>query len=66
VEDDESGVEDPDDYNDMDTYGRSWEVEASGRGSGPDYDQPDPFDRSDPEQDRQAQAIEDMNELWEE
>ena len=33
---------------------------------GPDYDQPDPFDRSDPEQARQAKAIEDMNELWDE
>ncbi len=53
----------PLDHNDRDAYGRSWEVEA---GTSPDYDQPDPFDRSDPEQDRQAQAIEDMNELWEE
>ena len=28
---------------------------------GPNYDAPDPFDRSDPEQARQAKAIEDMN-----
>ena len=49
--------------NDWDAYGRAWEVEA---GISPDYDQPDPFDRSDPEQDRQARSIEDMNELWEE
>ena len=33
---------------------------------GPDYSQPDPFDRSDPEQARQAQNIEAMNKLWEE
>ena len=33
---------------------------------GPDYSQPDPFDRSDPEQARQAEAIEAMNKLWEE
>jgi hypothetical protein len=29
---------------------------------GPDYSQPDPFDRSNPVEDRQARAIEDMNE----
>ena len=29
---------------------------------GPDYSQPDPFDRSDPEEARQAKAIEAMNE----
>ncbi len=51
-----------DEPNDRDAYGRSWQVEA---GISPDYDQPDPFDRSDPEQDRQARSIEDMNELWE-
>jgi len=51
------------DPNDRDTYGRSWEVEA---GVSPDYSQPDPFDRSDPEQARQAEAIEAMNKLWEE
>jgi len=59
-------LEDPqpsDEPNDRDAYGRSWQVEA---GISPDYDQPDPFDRSDPEQDRQARSIEDMNELWEE
>ena len=33
---------------------------------GPNYDAPDPFDRSDPEQARQAEAIEAMNKLWEE
>jgi hypothetical protein len=33
---------------------------------GPDYDQPDPFDRSNPEEARQAKAIEDMNETLEE
>ena len=33
----------------------------SGGGKGPNYDEPDPFDRSDPEQARQAKAIEDMN-----
>ena len=33
---------------------------------GPDYDEPDPFDRSDPEQARQAKSIEDMNKLWDE
>ena len=54
------------DPTDRDAYGRSWEVEASGEGSGPDYSQPDPFDRSDPEQARQAEAIEAMNKLWEE
>ena len=54
------------DPTDRDAYGRSWEVEASGRGSGPNYSQPDPFDRSDPEQARQAAAIEAMNKLWEE
>ena len=47
------------DPNDMDAYGRSWEVEA---GTNPDYSQPDPFDFSDPEQARQAKAIEDMEE----
>ena len=36
-------------------------VDWSGGGEGPDYSQPDPFDRSDPEQARQAKAIEDMN-----
>jgi hypothetical protein len=29
---------------------------------GPNYDEPDPFDRSNPEEARQAKAIEDMNE----
>jgi hypothetical protein len=29
---------------------------------GPNYDEPDPFDRSNPVEDRQARAIEDMNE----
>jgi hypothetical protein len=33
---------------------------------GPDYSQPDPFDRSNPVEDRQARAIEDMNETLEE
>ena len=47
------------DPNDRDAYGRSWEVEA---GTNPDYSQPDPFDFSDPEQARQAKAIEDMEE----
>ena len=37
----------------------------SGGGQGPDYNYPDPFDRSDPEQARQAKAIEDMNKVWE-
>ena len=38
----------------------------SGGGEGPDYNESDPFDRSDPEQGRQAKAIEAMNKLWEE
>ncbi len=47
------------DPNDRDAYGRPWEVEA---GTSPDYSQPDPFDRSNPEEARQAQAITDMEE----
>ena len=49
----------PDSLINRDAYGRSWEAEA---GVSPNYDEPDPFDRSDPEQARQAKAIEDMNE----
>ena len=46
--------------------GRQWSVGRPGSGPdinpvGPNYSQPDPFDRSDPEQARQAKAIEDMN-----
>ena len=41
-------------------------TDMQGRTFRPNYDEPDPFDRSDPEQDRQARSIEDMNELWEE
>ena len=43
------------------TVGFDW----SGGGQGPDYAEPDPFDRSDPEQNRQAKAIEAMNKVWE-
>ena len=41
-------------------------TDMQGRAFRPNYDEPDPFDRSDPEQARQAKAIEDMNELWDE
>ena len=37
-------------------------TDMQGRAFRPNYDEPDPFDRSDPEQARQAKAIEDMNE----
>jgi hypothetical protein len=37
-------------------------MDMQGRAFRPNYDEPDPFDRSDPEQARQAKAIEDMNE----
>ena len=41
-------------------------TDMQGRTFRPNYDEPDPFDRSDPEQARQAKAIEDMNEALEE
>ena len=37
-------------------------TDIRGRPFRPNYDEPDPFDRSDPEQARQAKSIEDMNE----
>jgi hypothetical protein len=37
-------------------------TDMEGRAFKPNYDEPDPFDRSDPEEARQAKAIEDMNE----
>ena len=37
-------------------------TDMEGRAFRPNYDEPDPFDRSNPEEARQAKAIEDMNE----
>ena len=48
--------------NDMDPNYPGYDMNVEG----PNYDAPDPFDRSDPEQARQAAAIEAMNKLWEE
>ena len=42
------------------------QFDEQGRPFKPNYDEPDPFDRSNPEEARQAKAIEDMNETLEE
>ena len=57
---------DPDDVRPVQQFVASDMTDTEGRTFRPNYDEPDPFDRSDPEQARQAKAIEGMNEALEE